>query len=161
MCACRNLGGHVVNVDEKERTRAESELSPSTTTDMVLLVRKARTQSFMGPWIPRDANLPIKRLCGPVSNAPLKSRIIGLRWNENTLMTHTVVDSSDFIKEMLSTKSCYTLSINTTIFDISNWIVMIKFEIGLLLKKFGGGDWKNLKKKYIWQTYMENIHRFF
>ena len=86
----------------------------------------------MGPWIPRDANLPSKRSCGPVSNAPLKSRIIGLHWNENTLMTHTVVDSSDFIKEILSTKSCYTLSINTTIFDISNWIVMVKFEIGLL-----------------------------
>ena len=58
-----------------ERTGAEFDSSPSTTTDMCLPVRKARVQELTGPVTPQEANLPRSRSWGTVSKARLKSSI--------------------------------------------------------------------------------------
>ena len=58
-----------------ERTDGESDSSPSTTTDICLLVRKARIQELTVPVTPQEANLPRSRSWGTVSKARLKSSI--------------------------------------------------------------------------------------
>ena len=58
-----------------ERTGAESDSSPSTTTDICLPVRKACIQELTGPVTPEEANLPRSCTWETVSKAWLKSSI--------------------------------------------------------------------------------------